>query len=99
MKKVRLLLLVVLGIAVYCAATVGSASGARLPGAYKFGANPWDCDPQNPTGPALHVLGRGSVVREPDLGQLTTDMPASAKGKAGRNFKATRRPRRSSSAA
>ena len=35
------------------------------------------------------LAGRGGVVREPDLSQTHADMPASAKGKAGRNFKAT----------
>jgi hypothetical protein len=38
-------------------------------------------------GPAL--AGRGGVVREPDLAQVHADMPASAKGKAGKNFRAT----------
>jgi hypothetical protein len=89
MKKARMLLLVVLGVAIYCAATVGSASGARLPGAYQFGANAWDCDPQNPTHASLHVSSRGSMRREPNLGQVATDLPASAKGQAGQNFSAT----------
>jgi hypothetical protein len=35
------------------------------------------------------IAGRGGEIREPDLGQTHEDMPASAKGKAGRNFKAT----------
>jgi hypothetical protein len=35
------------------------------------------------------LVGRGGVVREPDLEQTHADMPASAKGKAGRSFKAT----------
>jgi hypothetical protein len=35
------------------------------------------------------LVGRGGVVREPDLSQTHQDMPASAKGKAGRNFRAT----------
>jgi hypothetical protein len=35
------------------------------------------------------LAGRGGVVREPDLSQTHADMPASAKGKAGRSFKAT----------
>jgi hypothetical protein len=89
MKKARMLLLVVLAVAIYCAATVGSASGARLAGAYRFGANAWDCDPQNPPNSSLHVLGRGSMRHEPNLGQVATDLPASAKGEAGRNFSAT----------
>jgi hypothetical protein len=33
--------------------------------------------------------GRGDDTREPDLGELHEDMPATAKGKAGGNFKAT----------
>src|SRR5262245_10501807 len=38
-----------------------------------------------PTG----IAGRGGAVREPDLGQTVTDLPASAKGKAKANFRAT----------
>ena len=54
------------------------------------------CDPFAPAdarvfssaaGPSL--LGRGGDAREPDISQLHADMPASAKGKAPRNFKAT----------
>src|SRR5215207_3836325 len=41
------------------------------------------CDP-----PFAGIAARGEV-REPDLGQTHTDMPASAKGKAKANFKAT----------
>jgi pregnancy-associated plasma protein-A len=33
--------------------------------------------------------GRGGDVREPDLGDVHADLPASAKGRAGRNFSAT----------
>ncbi len=36
------------------------------------------------------VLGRGSdAVREPDTGQIVTDLPLSAQGKAGKDFRAT----------
>jgi hypothetical protein len=35
------------------------------------------------------AAGRGIQVREPDLGQVHVDMPASAKGKAKANFSAT----------
>ena len=38
-------------------------------------------------GPAL--LGRGGEIREPDLGEVHQDLPAGAKGRAGRSFKAT----------
>ena len=34
-------------------------------------------------------VGRGGDVREPDLGTVAADLPASAKGRAGKNFKAT----------
>jgi hypothetical protein len=34
-------------------------------------------------------VGRGGVVREPDLGEVHADLPAAAKGEAGPNFKAT----------
>ena len=52
------------------------------------------CDPLSdpagaisPTGGAFQ--GRGGVVREPDLGEVHQDLPASAKGKAGKRFSAT----------
>jgi hypothetical protein len=35
------------------------------------------------------VSGRGTDAREPDLGEVHEDLPATAKGKAGRNFKVT----------
>jgi hypothetical protein len=35
------------------------------------------------------ILGRGGDVREPALGQTIEDLPASAKGKAGKGFQAT----------
>ena len=52
------------------------------------------CDPLAPAGAALSsstdgALGHGGVVREPDLGQTHADMPASAKGRAGKGFRAT----------
>ena len=46
------------------------------------------CDPGVSGAPAS-VAGRDVKVREPDLGQVHADMPASAKGKAGPNFSAT----------
>ncbi len=56
------------------------------------------CDPISPADARVFggsvtngnaLVGRGGVVREPDLAELHADMPASAKGKAGRSFKAT----------
>ena len=35
------------------------------------------------------IMGRGGQVREPELNQAHGDLPASAKGKAGRNFKSS----------
>jgi len=49
------------------------------------------CDPVS--GTALTspsgIAGRGGDVREPDLGQVHADLPRSAKGRAGKSFKAT----------
>jgi Pregnancy-associated plasma protein-A len=82
MKKIKVLSAFALALAMYAAATVGTASGAR---AYDTrSAQPWDCNPL-----AVSMQGRGGIIREPDLGQVHADLPASAKGKAGRNFKAT----------
>jgi hypothetical protein len=52
------------------------------------------CDPLSAAdarvfGNGTAALGRGGVIREPELNQVHQDMPASAKGKAGRNFKVT----------
>jgi hypothetical protein len=73
-----------LGLALYAAATVGSASGALAVGATS--AQDLACDP---AGPARVFLGRGSTLREPDLGQVADNLPASAQGQAGPNFSAT----------
>jgi Pregnancy-associated plasma protein-A len=66
-------------------ATVGSASGALAVSATT--AQSLGCNP--PTGPARVSLGRGSTLREPDLGQVADNLPASAQGQAGPNFSAT----------
>ena len=52
------------------------------------------CDPLSAAdarvfGNGTAALGRGGIVREPELNQVHQDMPAAAKGKAGRNFKVT----------
>jgi hypothetical protein len=52
------------------------------------------CDPLAPPGGELlagatAAVGRGGVVREPDLAQAHADLPASARGKAGKRFSAT----------
>jgi hypothetical protein len=81
--------LVVAFAALYLVAGVAPAAAAEF--AY--------CDPLAPAGSALYpeaggaastaVAGRGGVVREPDLGEVHADLPASAKGKAGKRFTAT----------
>ena len=81
MKRAKLVLLPVLGLALYAAATVGPASGATARGA--LSANVWYCNPHAP-----EIVGRGGIVREPDLGEVHADLPASAKGKAGASFEA-----------
>jgi len=80
MRGAKLVAMVALALALYAAATVGTASGALAQEA----AQAWNCDPN-----AAVAVGRGSLVREPDLNQVHADLPASAKGKAGARFKAT----------
>ena len=47
------------------------------------------CDPPTSSGSAAGVQGRGGEVREPALSEVHTDLPAGAKGKAGKSFRAT----------
>ena len=85
MNKAKGVLALALGLALYAAATVGSASAALAPSAtstWSLGCNP-------SVGPARVSLGRGSTLREPDLGQVANNLPASAQGQAGPNFRAT----------
>jgi len=84
MKQPKLILALVLGLALYAAATVGSASGAPAAGGTL--AQSLGC---NPAAPAPVFLGRGSTLREPDLGQVADNMPASAQGQAEADFSAT----------
>src|SRR5919109_1213539 len=80
--KTKLIAVLALAVALYSAATVGTASGARAYDARN--ALPWDCNPLAPS-----MLGRGGVVREPDLADAHGDLPARAKGRAGSGFGAT----------
>ena len=43
----------------------------------------------SPLVPLSPAVGRGGIVREPDLGQLAEDLPASARGKAPGRFRVT----------
>lgn len=79
MRGVKLIAMAPLALALYASAMVGTASGALAEA-----AQVWSCDPQTAA-----PVGRGGIVREPDLGEVHADLPASAKGKAGRRFKAT----------
>jgi hypothetical protein len=72
--------LIVLALVLYAAATVGTASGALA----REAALVWNCDPR-----VGAPAGRGGPLREPDLGDVHADLPASAKGKAGKNFRVT----------
>jgi len=77
-------------------AILGIATAATLIAASPASATTSICDSPSrsallagaaglPTG----IAGRGGDVREPQLDQLHTDMPALAKGKAGKDFTAT----------
>jgi hypothetical protein len=85
MSKAKVVLALALGLALYAAATVGSASAVLAVGATT--AQNLGCNPA--AGPARVFLGRGSTLREPDLGQVADNLPASAQGQAGPNFSAT----------
>jgi hypothetical protein len=81
MRNLKLVTTLALAVAIYTAMTVGTASGAR---AVQASAQAWSCSDL-----ASAVSARGGVVREPDVVQVHADLPASAKNKAGRNFRAT----------
>jgi hypothetical protein len=90
MKHVKLFLAVALAIAVYTGVTVSAASGARSQ------ARSTPCVPAMAGGDLFSVYakltpaqyGRGFQQREP-LDQTAADLPASARGNAGPNFRAT----------
>jgi hypothetical protein len=83
MRSARVVAFVVLGLALGAEAAQASSPASI-------------CDPvgsqslfSDSLAAAGGAVGRGSTVREPDLGQVHEDLPASAKGKAGRRFRAT----------
>jgi hypothetical protein len=68
------------------------APASRVGGMTGVGSQVSSCDPIAPAGaagPGAVSLGRGGPIREPDLGQVHEDLPASAKGRAGPNFRAS----------
>jgi Pregnancy-associated plasma protein-A len=81
MKRMRFISAFALALALYTAATVGTASGAR---AQTVSAGALNC-----TTLSASALARGGVVREPDIAQVHKELPASAQGEAGANFSAT----------
>jgi hypothetical protein len=81
----------VLASALLVALAVAPAGGVG--GAADAGSQLSSCDPMAPADAAVASgsgeasLGRGSPVREPDLGEVRADLPSSAKGRAGANFR------------
>ena len=84
------------GAAALVSTVVAVAASPAGAGVTAAGSQASFCDPFAPAdarvftsaaGPSL--LGRGGDAREPDISQLHADMPASAKGRAPRSFKAT----------
>jgi hypothetical protein len=86
MRRVKMRSAIMLSVAIAAATTAGAS-----PQAVAWAASPF-CDPalakQVPS-PGADLLGRGGEGREPNLGQVHEDMPAAAKGKAGKNFSVT----------
>jgi Pregnancy-associated plasma protein-A len=80
MRVVKLISTLALAAALYAGATVGTA-GAGLA---REAAAVWNCEPY-----AAAPAARGGVVREPELSEVHADLPAAAKGKAGKSFRAT----------
>jgi hypothetical protein len=76
----------VLASALLVALAVAPARGVG--GAASVGSSLSSCDP-TASGSGQASLGRGGVVREPDLGEVHADLPSSAKGRAGANFRAS----------
>jgi hypothetical protein len=72
--------------------TLAMAPASGVGGAAGVGPDSSWCDPMA-AGAALGSgeasLGRGGPIREPDLGQVHADLPSSAKGRAGSNFRAS----------
>jgi hypothetical protein len=70
------------------AVALGPSSGTG--GGAGVGSPASSCDPTaaaTAQGSGAAILGRGGDVREPDLGEVHADLPSSAKGRAGANFR------------
>jgi hypothetical protein len=91
MTRGRVSLLLAIPVLLYAAATVAPTAAARKPASSGTAKSAAACIPSSAkiTARAATFEGRGGDVREPDLGQLHVDLPARAKGKAGRTFRTT----------
>jgi hypothetical protein len=97
MKRAKLVLVVALAVGLYTAATVSPAAGARKTAAPSLANQVTSCMPgvagdglfsvYNKLTPA--AFGRGFDAREPLSSDVVADLPASAQGRAGKNFKTT----------
>ena len=91
MRHIKLVAAAALAVALYTGVTVTAATGARTL------AQATPCVPAMAGGDVFSVYskltpaeyGRGFEQREPAGGSLDSDLPASAKGKAGANFRAS----------
>jgi Pregnancy-associated plasma protein-A len=79
----------VLAGVLFAAVALGPSSGTG--GGAGVGSPASSCDPTAVAaaaqGSGAAILGRGGEVREPDLGEVHADLPSSAKGRAGANFR------------
>jgi hypothetical protein len=80
-RVIALVLVYTLGATLAAMPVAASSTSER-------GASAAFCDPAE-AGAQAEVVGRGGKIREPDLGQVHADMPASAKGRARADFSAT----------
>jgi hypothetical protein len=82
----RLVILVTLAVGLYAAATVApAAAGTASTGA---GCEPTLFDGLNGL-ESVAAAARGDVAREPELNQIVEELPASARGKGGKSFRAS----------
>jgi hypothetical protein len=82
----RLVILITLAVGLYAAATVApAAAGTAATGP---GCEPTIFDGLNGL-ESVAAAARGDVAREPALNQVVEELPASAKGKGGKSFRAS----------
>src|SRR6476659_398099 len=97
MKRVKLVLFVALAVGLYTAATVSPAAGARKAAAPRVAKQIASCMPAVAGEELFSVystltpaaFGGGFDAGEALSSDVVADLPVSAKGTAGRNFRAT----------